>query len=108
MSIKDYYKQSCELHSVTRTTDSGGAFSESFAKTSDFMGRIRLLQGRERIINEKQGYEATHRIYCSKVLTISLSDRVINGQSVFDVINVNYLNDEADHIEIDVKLVTDL
>lgn len=108
MSIKDYYKQSCELHSVSRTTDSGGAFSESYSKVSDFMGRIRLLQGRERVINEKQGYEATHRIYCSKLLSISLTDRVKNGSYWFDVVNVNYLNDEADHIELDVRLVTEL
>ncbi len=108
MSIADFFKQSCELHSVSRTVDSGGAFSESYNKVGDFKGRIRLLQGRERIINEKQGYEATHRVYCSKLLSVSLSDRIINGQYTFDVININYLNDEADHIEIDVKMVTDL
>lgn len=108
MSIEDYYKQSCELHSVSRNVDSGGAFSESYSKVTDFKARIRLLQGRERIINEKQGYEATHRVYCSKLLSVSLSDRIINGQYTFDVININYLNDEADHIEIDVKMVTDL
>lgn len=108
MSIKDYYKQSCELHSVSRTVDSGGAFSESYSKVADFKGRIRLLQGRERVINEKQGYESTHRIYCSKLLSVSLTDRVKNGSYWFDVVNVNYLNDEADHIEIDVKLVTEL
>lgn len=108
MSISDYYKQNCELYSVSRTVDSGGAFAESYAKTGDFMGRIRLLQGRERVINEKQGYESTHRIYCSKLLSVSLTDRVKNGQFLFDVVNVNYLNDEADHIEIDVRLVTEL
>lgn len=108
MSIKDYYKQSCELYSVSRSVDNGGAFSESYTKTGDFKGRIRLLQGRERVINEKQGYESTHRIYCSKLLSVSLTDRVKNGSYWFDVVNVNYLNDEADHIEIDVKLVTEL
>lgn len=108
MSISDYYKQSCELYSVSRSVDSGGAFSESYSKVTDFKGRIRLLQGRERVINEKQGYEATHRIYCSKLLSVSLTDRIKNGQFLFDVVNVNYLNDEADHIEIDVKLVTEL
>lgn len=108
MSIKDYFKQSCELYSVSRNVDSGGAFSESYIKVGDFKGRIRLLQGRERVINEKQGYESTHRIYCSKLLSVSLTDRVKNGSYWFDVVNVNYLNDEADHIEIDVKLVTEL
>lgn len=108
MSVSDYYKQSCQLYSVSRTVDYGGAFSESYAKVADFMGRIRLLQGRERVINEKQGYESTHRIYCSKLLSVSLTDRVKNGQYTFDVVNVNYLNDEADHIEIDVRLVTEL
>ncbi|MBN8545783.1 MAG: head-tail adaptor protein [Ignavibacteria bacterium] len=108
MSVSDYYKQNCQLYSVSRTVDYGGAFSESYVKVADFMGRIRLLQGRERVINEKQGYESTHRIYCSKLLSVSLTDRVKNGQYTFDVVNVNYLNDEADHIEIDVKLVTEL
>jgi len=108
VSVSDYYKQNCQLYSVSRTVDYGGAFSESYVKVADFMGRIRLLQGRERVINEKQGYESTHRIYCSKLLSVSLTDRVKNGQYTFDVVNVNYLNDEADHIEIDVKLVTEL
>lgn len=108
MSIQDYYRQSCELYSVSRTTDSGGAFSESYSKVADFKGRIRLLQGRERVINEKQGYESTHRIYCAKLLSVGLSDRIKNGQYTFDVVNVNYLNDEADHIELDVRLVTEL
>jgi head-tail adaptor len=107
MSITDYFNQNLELYSVSRTVDAGGAFWESYNKVGDFKGRLRLLQGRERVINERQGYEATHRLYCSKLLSVSLTDRIKNGQYFFDVVNVNYLNDEADHIEIDVKLVTE-
>lgn len=107
MSMRDYYRQECELHTPVVTTDAGGAFSESFTKLRDFKGRIRLLQGRERVMNEKSGYDATHRLYCDRA-TISLRDRIKNGTSWFDVVSINYLNDEANHIEVDLKLVVDL
>lgn len=108
MSVRDYYRQECELHTLTKTTDSGGAVAESYSKLRDFRGRIRHLQGRERVINEKQGYEATHRLYCDKEPSLDLTDRVKNGTFWFDVISINHLNDEADHVEVDLKLVTDL
>lgn len=108
MSIRQYFKQNCELHTVSRTVDSGGAVAEGFTKLRDFKGRIRMLQGRERIMNEKMGYDATHRLYLDRGIAIGLSDRVKCGIFWFDVISVNYLNDEADHVEVDLKLVTDI
>lgn len=105
MSVRQYFKQDCELHTSTRTVDGGGAVAETFTKLRDFKGRIRLLQGRERVMNEKQGYDATHRLYLDKGITVELSDRVKCGMFLFDVISVNYLNDEADHVEVDLKLV---
>ncbi len=108
MSVRQYFKQACELHTVTRTVDAGGAVSEGFSKLREFKGRVRLLQGRERLMNEKPGYDATHRLYLDKGITVGLSDRIKCEIFWFDVISVNYLNDEADHIEVDLKLVVDL
>lgn len=105
MSVRQYFKQDCELHTSTKTVDNGGAVVESFTKLRDFKGRIRMLGGRERLMNEKLGFDATHRLYLDKGITVELSDRVKCGMFLFDVISVNYLNDEADHIEVDLKLV---
>lgn len=107
MSVRKYFKQDCELHTPSRTVDSGGAVVESFAKLRDFKGRVRMLQGRERLMNEKMGYDATHRLYLDRGISVDLSDQVKCGIFWFDVISVNYLNDEADHVEVDLKLVTE-
>lgn len=107
MSIRQYFRQSCELHTASRSVDAGGAVVESFTKLREFKGRIRMLQGRERLMNEKLGFDTTHRLYLDRGITVNLSDRVKCGIFWFDVISVNYLNDEADHTEVDLKLVTD-
>jgi len=85
MSLTELYIDTFKLQSMSRTPDSVGGYTESWADGVTFAGRLSLLSEVERMSDDKLTVFGSHKLYCDPSVVITEADRIKLGTRVFEV-----------------------
>ena len=88
---------------LTRTSDSMGGWTEAWADSTDFKGRLSIMPVAERMASDKITVYASHRLYCNN-LTITEEDRIKLSTRFFEIKGIRNPSNlgEIGHLELDV------
>lgn len=86
------YFRPITLYRPTKSTNSFGEPVMTYAQFATVDGMIRQLQGNEQVASGQQQSKATHRMYCRPTITITKTDRIVDGGKTYQIVAVNDVN----------------
>jgi SPP1 family predicted phage head-tail adaptor len=94
------------LQTLTETSDGQGGVTFAWADAGSFMARISPLTADERLMQNKTTASATHRVYCDN-MNVKFKDRIRWGNYYFEITGITNPSEAYDHLEIDVRELSD-
>ena len=103
MSLRTFLKQRMTVYTVETGKDAvGGRVETETPRHSNVPCMLRLLNGRERDVNGREGVVATHRLYCAHKHAVRASDTVRVGTQVWDPVLPYDPQSLGKHWQVDV------
>jgi SPP1 family predicted phage head-tail adaptor len=102
--MRKYYEPNIEIQRRTLTQNAFGEFVEVWGLHLTIDGRIRPLNGNERLSADKTTLFATHRLYCD-VADITEVDRVVYQGKIYNIKFVSNVMNFNRHLQIDLEMV---
>lgn len=84
--MRSDYFTALTKRTVTKVDDGGGSYTETTSDTT-FQGKIQLLSGNEILVNQQINRQASARLDTD--VTLSMTDRVIDGSDTYEVVFFN-------------------
>ena len=102
--ISKYYESGIVIQRLTQVSNGMGGYTDTWSTHLTINGRIRPLNGNERLSADKTTLFATHRLYCD-VIDIKESDRVLYNSKIYQVKFVSNVMNFDRHLQVDLELI---
>lgn len=103
LSLRNFYKDTCDIYRLTTTTGSWGGSVEQYADTTvDVTGYLQPISGSEAYQNAKIDEVYTHRFYCPSTTSVNVSDYLKFSSGYYRVTfsQANGITNQGKHAEI--------
>ncbi len=93
------YMNPVNIERLTTTDNGFGGVIETWTTLATINAYIRLLNGTERVVADKETIYSTHRMYC-EITDITVADRINDNGNIYEV---KLVDNKGEFMQVDLE-----